>query len=135
MTNLTPKQEKYCQSIVSGKSQYEAYLDAYNVSPDTKRETTDNDAYKQSLKPEIVARIIFLREPVVKKAQRTLQDILNDISDVRERNNKDDDKLVLDCLKHEAKLLGFEVIRTDLTSKGKSMAIVPAVSENWGQDE
>ena len=130
---LTDKEEKFCQNIVSGMTQYDAYLDAYNVGASTKRETTDNDAYKKSNKPEIIARIKFLRQPVVDRAIRTLETILEEINSIKEDSLSDDKKLALDCLKHEAKLKGFEVVKTDITSKGKSIAIVPDETTEWGE--
>ena len=122
MAKLTAKQEKFCQNIVKDMNQYEAYIDAYDVKTTTKRETTDNDAYKISSKPEIITRIKFLREPVIAKTRRTLEDILKDIENIKIANLGEDDRIALDCVKHEAKLLGFEVIKTEATIKDISPA-------------
>lgn len=58
---LTPKQEKFCQCIVSGMSGKESYLTAY----DTK--CNDNTAYveasKLMLREDIQKRIFTLRKP------------------------------------------------------------------------
>ena len=43
MSNLTPKQEKFVQALVSGKSQYEAYKEAYNAT-NMKDKTIDERA-------------------------------------------------------------------------------------------
>lgn len=107
------KREKFCQNYVKGMTQYDAYLDAFNVKPDTKRETTDNDAYKLMQSPEIIARIKELQEPVVKKTQRTLETILEEINQIKLNNLSKDDKIALDCLKTEAKLKGYEIKKTE----------------------
>ena len=45
MSELTPKQERFIQNIVSGMSQREAYKDAYNAE-NMKDETIDSEACK-----------------------------------------------------------------------------------------
>ncbi|MDU6856089.1 MAG: terminase small subunit [Clostridiales bacterium] len=52
---LTPKQEKFVQGIVSGLSQREAYKQAYNAT-NMKETTIDNKAYMLFNKDEIRAR-------------------------------------------------------------------------------
>ena len=58
---LTPKQEKFCQCIVSGMSGKDSYLTAY----DTK--CSDNTAYTESskllLREDIQKKIFTLRKP------------------------------------------------------------------------
>ena len=64
---LTPKQEKFCQCIVSGMSGKESYLTAYNTK------CNDNTAYveasKLMLREDIQKRIFTLRKPQEEAAQ------------------------------------------------------------------
>ena len=64
---LTPKQEKFCQCVVSGMSYSDAYKSAYDTN------TTDNAIYTESsrlaLRDDIQDRILALRKPLEKAAQ------------------------------------------------------------------
>jgi phage terminase small subunit len=58
---LTSKQELFCQYVISGLSQHDAYLKAgysSNMLPDT----IDNNAYMLTCKSEIKARILELKQ-------------------------------------------------------------------------
>lgn len=65
--NLTPKQEKFCQGIVSGKSAKDSYLAAYNCN-------SDNAAMVESTKlmgrEDIQARIKELLKPIENLIQK-----------------------------------------------------------------
>jgi hypothetical protein len=65
--SLTPKQEKFCQCIVSGLSGKDSYLTAYNNN------SNDNTAYREALtllnRDDIQARIKELRIPLELHAQ------------------------------------------------------------------
>lgn len=58
---LTPKQEKFCQCVVSGMSYKDSYLAAYDCN-------SDNAAYvegsKLALREDIQARIEALQKPI-----------------------------------------------------------------------
>ena len=49
MSNLTPKQEAFVQALIAGKSQREAYKEAYNAA-NMKDETIDVRACEEKLK-------------------------------------------------------------------------------------
>ena len=57
MTKLTPKQEKFVQSIVKGMNQSDAYRSAYKVGLKTKIDTVNNNAYLLMQNTEIATRI------------------------------------------------------------------------------
>lgn len=118
---LTPKQESYCIARVKDNNPTEAHRIAYSSGNYSDKQRWE-EACKLEKKPKVAQRIKELRQPVVDKTRRTLEDILKDIGDIAKRNAVDDDRLVLDCRKHEAKLLGYEVIKTDITSKGESIS-------------
>ena len=60
-TGLTPQQEAFSQAVASGLSQFAAYRQSYNVSPDSLRSTSDEDASRLVATPKIKARIQQLR--------------------------------------------------------------------------
>lgn len=64
---LTPKQDKFCRLIVSGKSGRDSYLEAYGNN------SNDNTAYKESgkllAKSDIQDRIKELKKPLELHAQ------------------------------------------------------------------
>ena len=82
---LTPKQDKFCHAIVDGKTQCEAYKEAYNA-----KNMTDNSIYCEASKmmdnPKISQRIAELREKIdnklvmsaKKRAEKLTEFIMND---------------------------------------------------------
>lgn len=64
---LTPKQEKFCQCIVSGMSGKDSYIAAYENN------SNDNTAYKEAMKlldrDDIQSRIKELRKPLELQAK------------------------------------------------------------------
>ena len=66
---LTPKQEKFCQCIVSGMSGKDSYIAAYENN------SNDNTAYKEAMKlldrEDVQARIKDLRKPLELQAKTT----------------------------------------------------------------
>lgn len=50
---LTPKQKKFVEELMSGKSHYEAYIIAYPAAKDWKRQSVDSKAYATINKPHI----------------------------------------------------------------------------------
>ena len=64
---LTPKQEKFCQCIVSGMSGKDSYITAYE------NKSNDNTAYKEAMKlldrEDIQTRIKDLRKPLELQAK------------------------------------------------------------------
>ena len=65
--SLTPKQEKFCQCVVSGMSGQDSYITAYENN------SNDNTAYKEAMKllarEDIQSRIKELRRPLEIHAQ------------------------------------------------------------------
>ena len=67
---LTPKQEKFCECIVSGMSGKDAYITAYNSSG------SDQNAYNESSKllarEDIQERLKVLRKPLEEHIRTTI---------------------------------------------------------------
>ena len=79
---LTPKQEKFCQCIVSGMSGKDSYMTAYNCN-------SDNTAYQESYvllqREDIKEYIAALKKPIEKqviserqKKRNFLWEVIND---------------------------------------------------------
>ena len=66
---LTPKQEKFCQCIVSGMSGKDSYITAYDSKGSD--QNAYNEASKLLMREDIQARLTVLRKPIEKAAQQT----------------------------------------------------------------
>ena len=88
MSNLTPKQEKFVQALISGMSQYEAYKEAYNATR-MKDATIYNNAYKLMQNNEILTRYNELLEEHKKKALYTRANSINDLIWIKEKAKED----------------------------------------------
>lgn len=87
MPGLTPKQEKFAQSVASGMTQADAYRSAYNAGK-MKPETVQNKAHVLMKSGEISARVEELRRPIVEKAQITLESHLASLEELRDLAKK-----------------------------------------------
>lgn len=121
---LTPKQEKFCQGIVSGLNQSDAYRAAYNCEG-MQPETINNNAYKLTQNNDIVTRIEHLRKPIAERVGRTLEQHIERLMKLGEHGESLDK--VEAAIKAEeliGKVLGFYVNKTELTGKdGGSVGI------------
>lgn len=87
MTKLTPKQERFCQEIVKGKSQADAYRAAFNA-----KKMLDDTIYSRASElradRKVTARIQEIQGPVIAKVRVTREEWLEKMqaffySDVR----------------------------------------------------
>lgn len=78
MARLTEPQEKFAQLLVQGKSQYEAYLEAYPSSQTWKRNAVDSQASQLASDRKIIQRISTIRAPVIKKLQYGLEEAMQE---------------------------------------------------------
>ena len=88
MNNLTAKQELFCEEVVSGKTQAEAYRIAYSAQ-DMKDKTIWSKASELMTNGKVTGRIEELRAPVIKEAQLTLKAHLDDLLEIREHAVED----------------------------------------------
>jgi len=104
-TKLTAKQEKFCQELVKGATQTDAYKAAYNAK-NMQPEVIHVEACTLAKDHKIAIRIEELKKPIQKKFTKTVTDLLQEIEDLKE---DDDKKLSLDCIKEQGKMLGYYV--------------------------
>lgn len=82
MAKLTPKQEKFCQWIVKGETQADAWRKSYTVQKTTKNETVQANASRLMADSKVIARVAELRKPVIEKLQLTKEWVLNELVEI-----------------------------------------------------
>lgn len=94
---LTAKQEKFCQEIASGKTQYEAYINAYPNSKKWERNAVDCNASKLLQNTKIIHRLEELRKQMNKKVVWNRTRALNELNYVLEMHKKDIERIDEAC--------------------------------------
>lgn len=114
MTKLTPKRERFCQEIVKGKSQADAWRKAFNATR-MKDKTIHEAASRLMANSKILARIREIQAPVLAKVRVTREEWLEKMqaffySDVRKMFDQFGNPIELPQLgDNEAAMLeGFE---------------------------
>lgn len=80
MANLTAKQEAFCQAIVQGAGQSDAYRQAYTVKK-MKPAAVDVEASRLMDNPKIAQRVVELRAPVIEKVQYGIEQAMREAED------------------------------------------------------
>lgn len=80
---LTAKQEAFCQAIVSGMSQADAYRSAYDAGR-MKAETVQNKAHVLMKNGEVRVRVEALRAPVVEELRYDLKTAMKEAMEAYE---------------------------------------------------
>ena len=86
--SLTSKQEKFIQALVAGKSQRQAYKEAYNATK-MKDETIDTRACELLKNSKVKARYDELLEEHKNKALYTREEMVNDLIWIKEKAKED----------------------------------------------
>jgi len=68
--SLTPRQEKFCQEIVAGNNQSDAYRSAYFATK-MRPKTVNEAASRLMAERKIAARVEVLRKPVIEAVQKS----------------------------------------------------------------
>ena len=88
MSNLTPKQEMFVQALIAGKSQREAYKEAYNAA-NMKDKTIDEKACVLFKTDKVRKRYEELLEEHKQKALYTREEAINDLIWIKEKARED----------------------------------------------
>lgn len=91
--NLTPKQEKFIDGILQGKTQYEAYIEAYPTSKKWTRNAVDVNAHTLLNDTKIQLRLKEMGWKEQKKVEWTRKRALATINRVIELNNEDMERI------------------------------------------
>ena len=114
---LTPKQEKFCQGIVSGLNQSDAYRAAYNCEG-MQPETINNNAYKLTQDNDIATRIEALRIPIAERIGMGLEAYLNEMLSLKNiALSSEDTGQAIKAHELLGKCLGYYVTKTELTGR------------------
>ena len=122
---LTAKQERFCQEIAKGKTQYESFCKAYPLqAKNSKRETIDNNAYKLMGNTEIIARIAELTEKSLEHVKYDIEAHYRELEQIRQLAlvpNGEHGKLELNpaikATELKGKLKGLYIERVEQTNK------------------
>lgn len=88
---LTPKQEKFCQNIASGKDGITSYMSAYNC---TSKHAANIESTKLMKRDDITERIAEIRKPIINMVQ-------NKVISEREKQIKEIQKRIEICKQKE----------------------------------
>lgn len=111
---LTPKQEAFCQAIVSGLSQADAYRKAYDAKA-MKPAVIQNKASLLMKRGEVRVRIENLRKPVIEKLQYGLEQAMAEAADAFAVSKaKEQGGAMVAAVQLRAKLNGLLVDRSEV---------------------
>lgn len=114
MANLTPKQEKFCQGIVKGLSQADAYRAAYDAK-NMKPATVQNKAHVVMKIGEVSARVEALRKPVMEKLQYGLEQAMREADEALQvAKLKENGGAMVAAVQLRAKLNGLLIERREV---------------------
>ena len=88
MSNLTQRQEKFVRALIAGKSQRQAYKEAYNAA-NMKDKTIDERASVLFKNDKIKTRYNELLEEHKNKALYTREEMVNDLIWIKEKAKED----------------------------------------------
>lgn len=120
MDKLTAKQEAFCQAVVSGMSQSDAYRKAYNAKK-MKAETVQQSASRLMADRKVAARVESLRKPVAEKVQYGLEQAMLEAKEAFDiAKEKENGGAMVAAATLRAKLNGLliERMKVDATVKG-----------------
>lgn len=115
MATLTAKQEAFCQAIVSGMSQADAYRAAYSAGS-MKPETVQKRASELMRNGEVAGRVAAIRKPVVEKVRYDLEMAMVEAAEAFEvSKSKENGGAMVAAVTLRAKLNGLLVDRREVT--------------------
>ena len=80
---LTPKQEKFCQNIVSGMDNITSYMSAYDCQS---RNAANTESNKLLMRDDITERIMEIRKPVINLIQnKQISEREKQIKEIKQR--------------------------------------------------
>lgn len=123
---LNERQEKFCQEVMQGKTQRQAYYSAYPSSLKWKVETVDSKASIMANNGKVLARLEELRAEAAEQNKITRNDLIEQLktigfSDIDLDDIRPTDKIK--AIEAMAKILGFD--KADTENKENSNGILP----------
>lgn len=113
---LTPKQEKFIEGILQGKTQYESYIEAYPTSKKWLRNSVDRNASVLMSDTKILQRLKEMGWKEQKQVEWTRKRALATINRVIELNNEDMERInnayIRERQEQEAELVRLATLMT-----------------------
>lgn len=114
MSALTDKQEKFCQGIVSGLTQSDAYRAAYACKNAT-NDSVNQMASKMMANIKCISRVEELRRPVIEKVQYGLEQAMAEAAEAfLVSKNKEQGGAMVAAVQLRSKLNGLLVDRSEV---------------------
>ena len=121
MSNLTPRQEKFCHYYLETGNKTEAYRMAYDCSNRSDK-TVNEHACRLSTNDKVLARIEELQEGIREEAHITRMDLVRELQKALEMSNKlEQPTALVSSVKEMSRLLGFDKQTIDIESGGKPL--------------
>ncbi len=139
---LTGNEERFCQELIKMETmpelkltQLQCYKIAYpEQAKGSKTKTLYENASRKASDSKIITRTKFLREEVTRDIKYDIEDCFKEFEDLQLDAKTDKDRNIQKaCIENKGKLKGLFVDKKDITSKGKSIAIVPSENKEWGK--
>jgi hypothetical protein len=124
---ITAKHEAFCQALIAGRSQSDAYRDAYNIKPGSKAGAIAVSSSKLMSDPKITLRIAELRKAYAEAvcwSRRQSEQVLQDIA-------------LSEAIKPSERIAAIRELNTMYGYKAPSEAVVsvntlkPIMDEDW----
>lgn len=116
---LTPKQERFCQCIVKGMSQTDAYKEAFDTLK-MKEETIWSNASRLIKNSKVIARVEELKKGIEKELVYSALESFNKLKEIQElalvNQLKPDLTNALKAEELKGKLAGLYVEKKDITA-------------------
>ncbi len=121
-SNLTPKQEKFCQKYIELGNASEAYRQSYD-SANMKPEVVNNKASALLAKGEIRVRLEELRKPLLETHQITVHSLIGELDEARDVGIETKNaNAMISATMAKAKIAGLVIDKSELTGKdGKDL--------------
>lgn len=105
MTKTERRYKAFVEAYISnGRNAKQAYL---TISPKVTESTAEVEGARYLRKPKISEKIDLLESQLSESSQVTRQSQLQELRELKERNIEKKDRLVLEAIKEENKMLGF----------------------------
>lgn len=120
MANLTQKQEKFCLMYMETGNASEAYRQSYDAE-NMKPESINRKAKELMDNGKIAARIKEFQSEAAGRTKVTLESLINELDEAREvalGAQTPQSSAAVAAIMGKAKLLGFDITKTEITGKG-----------------
>ncbi len=119
MAKLTPKMELFCQAVISGATQTDAYRAAYPAQ-NMKPQSVTSKAYLLMKHAGVRARLDAIRRPVIEKLQYGLEQAMLEAQEAFEvARSKENAAAMVSAVVLRAKLNGLMVDKVNVNASVK----------------